>query len=238
MARKLWFLFSFLVMGLSQPAAAQHAELGDAEVRASGEAYVNAIRFRGIDHNVAYFDPSRPAPPLETNQALTSERDTEDEGPAGRLTFEGVRVSSLVIASIVLLGIVYLFVEFGGRLPVSFLRGPSDGTKQDRHGRSSHGADSHQPLAIDAVLKMTDRRAALVALCKTLLARAVSAEGVLLQDSWTDRDALRSVPRSFAGRDALQALVFASERVQFGGRDVTEDEFRGHVAELRPLWNA
>jgi len=235
MARRFWFLFLFLIVGLAPPVAAQHAELDDAEVRASGEAYVNAIRFRGIDRRVVYYDPSSPAPPLETNQALVSDRDKDIEGPAGRLTLEGVRVSSLVIASVILLGVVYLFVVFGGRLPVSFLRNPGADGKEDRRRQSENGADDHKPLAINAVLKMTDRRAALVALCKTLLARAVSAEGVLLQDSWTDRDALRCVPRSFAQRDALQSLVFASERVQFGGRDVTEDEFRGHLDRLRPM---
>nr|WP_237693212.1 DUF4129 domain-containing protein [Octadecabacter algicola] len=64
----------------------------------------------------------------------------------------------------------------------------------------------------------------------------MSAEGVLLQDSWTDRDTLSRVPKNLSNRDALQALVHASERVQFGGRDVSEDEFNEHVARLRPLW--
>lgn len=235
MALRFWFIFLVLILGLAPPVAAQHAELDDAEVRASGEAYVNAIRFRGIDRQVAYYDPSSPAPPLETNQALVSDGDTDIEGPAGRFTLEGVRVSSLVMTSIILLGVVYLFVVFGGRFPVSFLRDPDAGGKEDRRRQSENAVDDHKPLAINAILKMPDRRAALVALCKTLLAQAVSAEGVLLQDSWTNRDALRCVPRSFAHRDALQSLVFASERVQFGGRDVTEDEFRDHLDHLRPM---
>ncbi|MCK0097298.1 DUF4129 domain-containing protein [Yoonia sp. F2084L] len=222
-------------MGFAPPVTAQHAALSEAEVSASGEAYLSAIRLRGVDSRVVYYDPTRPAPPLETTQALQSEREEDADGPAGRLTFEGLRVSTLVIASFILFGIVYLFVVFGGRLPVSFLRNPGDGGKAGHRQRAASKPGDAQPLAIDAVLRMADRRAALVALCKTLLARAVSAQGVLLQDSWTDRDALRSVPRSFAQRDALQALVFASERVQFGGRDVTEDEFRGHLDRLRPM---
>ena len=235
MTCKPWLILSFLFIGLAQPVAAQHTPLGEAEVGASGEAYISAIRLRGVDRNVVYFDPNRPAPPLETSQALQSERNEDADGPAGRLTVEGVRVSTLVIASFILFGIVYLFVVFGGRLPVSFLRNPRDGTKVGHHQRSSTKPGDAQPMAIEAVLRMADKRAALVALCKTLLARAVSAEGVLLQDSWTDRDALRCVPHSFAQRDALQALVFASERVQFGGRDVTEDEFCGHLSRLRPM---
>ena len=34
---------------------------------------------------------------------------------------------------------------------------------------------------------------------------------------------------------ALRALVLDSERVQFGGRDVSEDDFQSHVAAVRPI---
>lgn len=221
-------------MVLAQPLAAQHAALDDVEIRASGQAYLEATRLRGIDKNVAYYDPSRPAPPLETRAALGAARDVDPDALSGRVTSEGVRVSSLLIASILLFGIIYIFVVFGGRIPVSFSRNPSDRKASDlKQAPAGHGAA--RPMAIETILQMSDRRTALVALCKTLLARAVSAQGVLLQDSWTDRDALRSVPRSFAQHAELRALVYASERVQFGGRDVTEDEFRHHVAALRPM---
>ncbi|MEL6640917.1 MAG: DUF4129 domain-containing protein, partial [Pseudomonadota bacterium] len=86
-----------------------------------------------------------------------------------------------------------------------------------------------------AILNMADRKLALVALCKGLLARVVAAEGVLLLKSWTDRDTLRRVPQNHPHREALQALVLDSEKAQFGGRDVTEEDFRAHVARLRPL---
>lgn len=236
MKRMLWVIILGLIAGFAQVGAAQHVQLSEAEMNASGESYAEAIRFRGIDNDVAYFDPSQPPPPLETQAALQSEREEQDRGTDVGATFELGEVSMFVIASIILFAIAYLFVAFGGRLPVSFARNPENGEGQDRGRILNTRKATAVPLAIEAVLRMADRRIALVALCKNLLVRVVSAEGILLQDSWTDRDALRRVPRDFAQRDALQSLVFASERVQFGGRDVTEDEFRDYVTKLKPLW--
>ena len=75
-----------------------------------------------------------------------------------------------------------------------------------------------------------------MALSHHLIAKVITAQGVLLQRSWTARDAMRRIPRDFDHREALQNLVLDSERVQFGGRDVSEDEFRAHVDALRPLY--
>ena len=97
--------------------------------------------------------------------------------------------------------------------------------------------DGAGPANLQAILRMTDRREALVALSQFLLNRVVAAQGVLLQRSWTARDAMRRVPRDFDHRAALYDLVLASERVHFGGRDVTEEEFRAHLDRLRPLYS-
>jgi len=64
---------------------------------------------------------------------------------------------------------------------------------------------------------------------------ALVANGVWMQRSWTARDALRRVPSTQSRRDALQALVLASEFVQFGGRPVSEDAFADHVRQITPL---
>ena len=85
---------------------------------------------------------------------------------------------------------------------------------------------------------MKDRREALIALSRLVLNRVIEAQGILVQRSWTARDALRRVPREFAQRDALQALIRDSERVQFGGRDISEDEFKAHVENTRGLASA
>ena len=231
-----YFICVILVFGQAQTAFSQHVELGAQELQSSGGAYIKETRFRRIANEVVFFDPSRAPPPIETRQSVDRDARNEVNAPNVETSLQGGRVISLLIASLILFGIVYLFIVFGGRLPVSFARNPKAGEKQGNQTSKGTPEKGHVPLNIDAVLRMADRRVALVALCKNLLVRVMSAQGVLLQDSWTDRDTLRRVPDNLSHREALQALVYASEKVQFGGRDVSEDEFKDHVARLKPLW--
>ncbi|MEM1374498.1 MAG: DUF4129 domain-containing protein [Pseudomonadota bacterium] len=215
---------------------AQDAPLDGIEIRPSGQAYADAIRFQRINAEVGYFDPTRPAPELDTSETPRAAPDL-DGGSLFEVA-EGVRISTILICAVLLLGLAYIVVVFGGRLPVSFSRTPEDGSAPAGQGRG--GGDDREdaaPMGLRAILRMTDKREALVALCKSLLARSVAAQGVLFQRSWTDREALRRVPADFEHREALRALVLASEKVQFGGRDVTEAEFEAHVASVRPLWS-
>lgn len=233
---RLYFICVFLVFGQAQTAFAQHVELDAQELRSSGDDYTKEIRFRRIASEVVFFDPSQPPPAIETRQSVERDVRVGVDALDVETTFQRGRIISLLIASVILFGIIYLFIIFGGRLPVSFASAPEGGEKQGSRTSSGIPAKGHVPLNIDAVLRMTDRRLALMALCKSLLARVMSSEGVLLQDSWTDRDTLRRVPDNLSQREALQALVYASEKVQFGGRDVSEDEFKEHVTRLQPLW--
>lgn len=224
-----------LLIGLSVPVAAQHVALDAPEIRPSGEAYVQSIRFRGIQADVTFFDPSEPPPPLET-------RETPDEPETGETSQlavddESARLAVIVIAALFILALAYLVARFGGRLPVSFSRKPDDaGDPRSNQHTVSTTADEHLPTSLEAILAINDRREALVALCRNLLASTVAAQGVLFQRSWTDREALARIPTNFDHREALQTLVFASEKVQFGGRDVSDEEFRDHLGKLRPLW--
>lgn len=224
-----------LAVGLALPQAglAQHAELDPLVVQPSGEAYLRATRLRGLDREVAYFDPTRPPPPLETRQSVETARDGINPNASN-----GLQTGALVAASAIMLLVAYMVITFAGGFSVSFARGPERGDGRRRRQQKGTAEIGPAPMGLDAIVKMSDRRDAIVALCKALLARVVGAEGVLLDGSWTDRETLSRVPHGHPHRDALQELVFASERVQFGGRDVTEDEFIAHVSRLRPLWTA
>jgi hypothetical protein len=240
---KPWLIVVLLAC-FTQAGAAAPVALGQPDLTASGQAYDRVIRLRGIERDVTYFDPMAPPPSLKTGRAPG-----QTGGPSGGLadrtrvlegldfvTLDGVRITLFILAAVMLFGITYIFIAHGGRLPVSFARDIRDETSLRRGGVSEAQGHGSAPLRVDAILRMKDRKLALVALCKSLLARAVAAEGVLLQDSWTDRDALRHVPQNLQQHEALQQLVFASERVQFGGRDVTEEEFSNHVSRLETLW--
>ena len=102
--------------------------------------------------------------------------------------------------------------------------------------RGAGGAASLPPLAdLTAILQTSDRQRALVMLAQTALVRTVAANGVLLQPSWTMRDALRHIPAEQTHLEALRSLVATGERVLFGNREVSEVEFQAHVAGIRPL---
>lgn len=228
----------YFLIGLPFLAVAQERALEAWEMRASGEAYANAIQFRGIDADVVYYDPAGAAPEFETRVTPQSPREDRDEGQRS-VSVETLRSIVVVIAALVILGVTYLFVVHGGRLSLAFSRSPEGGGPDRTVAPSASDEATEQGSAtLHAILSMTDRREALVALCRSLLARAVAAQGILFQRSWTDREALRRIPGNYAHKDALRALVLASEKVHFGGRGVTEDEFRMHLAKLEPLWKA
>ena len=92
------------------------------------------------------------------------------------------------------------------------------------------------PDNLDAIARIEDRRLALVTLAQSALICAVRENGLLLQRSWTARDAMRRLPQDMSHRHALRDLVTAGERVLFGGRDVSEADFQDHVDQIRPLF--
>ena len=226
------------IVGFSFFADAQEDASHYVDIRASGEAYAKAIQFRAIDTDVVYYHPSGAAPEFEIRSAPQSSR--EDRGESQRsISFESVRWANVLLACLIILGVTYLFVVHGGRLPFAFSRSPQDGGPDRTIAPSGSDEAAERGSATrDAILSMTDRREALLTLCRSLLARTVAAQGILFQRSWTDREALLHIPGSCIHKDALQSLVLDSEKVHFGGRDVTEDEFRAHLARLEPLWRA
>lgn len=239
MVLRILLVLLLALTGLAAPAAAQQASVEPLEIGPSGEAYLRAIRFRGIDSEVAYFDPTRPAPPLNTSENPRAKPEEEEFDPeAAQRASDTSRTVTMVITVLIVVAILYLFVKFGGAGSISFGRTPDNSARRDGRGMSVDGVgDGAGPANLQAILRMTDRREALVALSQFLLNRVVAAQGVLLQRSWTARDAMRRVPRDFDHRAALYDLVLASERVHFGGRDVTEEEFRAHLDRLRPLYS-
>ncbi|MBD1546860.1 DUF4129 domain-containing protein [Roseibium aggregatum] len=220
-------LFSFL--GLSAPSYGQEAVRESLEIGDAGKAYLRSIRLRGIDSDVAYFAPSAPPPDLDIKQEPVKpkpERDgfqTAIDWPTG------------LIAGAVLIVIAYIFLRFGGGIAVSLRR---DAQNPDRkHGRSplATPAWAERLGSYQEIVGMKDRRRALVLLTQKVLASVVAANGVLMQRSWTGREALQHIPATWTQRDILRSLVLASERVQFGGRDVSEHEFREHVFACRQI---
>lgn len=197
----------------------------------SGADYLGALRFKGLDTDVRYFDPTRPAPPLETNAAPEPvERLKSDEF---HLSLDG----SERIAAIVLLAVLLLIILLSlGRIgtAVSFRRETKDAARASEASTDGNLAEERLP-DLDAILRLADRREALVRLAQLALTRCLNAQGVLFQRSWTQREALRKLPVGQPHLNELKALVLDSERVNFGHRSVGDGELEGHVDRMRPL---
>jgi hypothetical protein len=213
-------------------ARAQDVTAQPLEMQPSGEAYLKSLGYRGVETDVGYYDPTGVLPPLDTQQ--------EPPKPLVPVDVEveispTVRVVTVTLAAAVLIGVLLIFLKFGAGLTLS-LEGDVQNPARSRRLRGQTSlADIGPPADLQAILRTPDRRRALVMLVQAALARTVTANGVLLQPSWTMRDTLRHIPKGQAHLDALRALVMAGERVLFGNRDVSEEEFQAHVAMVRPL---
>jgi hypothetical protein len=202
------------------------------DIQPSGEAYLKSLGYRGIETDVGYFDPTGAVPALDTQQEPAKPPKPADAETDIAPT---ARIVTMALAAAVLIGVVLLFLKFGVGLTLS-LEGDVQNPARSRRLRGAQSlADIGPPADLQAILRTSDRRRALVMLVQAALARTVTANGVLLQPSWTMRDTLRHIPKGQAHLDALRSLVMAGERVLFGNRDVTEEEFQAHVALVRPL---
>lgn len=235
----IFFTLLILIAPLSRPMA-QEAVREPVEIGESGKDYLKSLRFRGIGTDVAYFDPTAPAPELKTDQKPGAPDDTsrEEDGSSSSGGSTSTRWATGLVMALVLAGIAYLFLRFGGNMAVSLKRDAGNVGRNRQRGPVEAPAWATKTGSLEDILRMSDRRQALIQLMRKALATTVSANGILMQRSWTARDALHHLPASQSYLDRLRDLVLASERVQFGGRDITEEEFRSHVDNCRPLLGA
>ncbi|MBN9673382.1 DUF4129 domain-containing protein [Roseibium aggregatum] len=231
---RLFVLFPvFLILGIPAQASAQEAVREPLEIGESGTAYLRSTRLRGIDSDVAYFDPTAPAPDLKTEQQPQKRPGEDDESEDG--SPDTPRWIAGLIAATILAALAYVVLRFGGTIAVS-LRSDAQNPGSGRHRPDIEApAWASKLSSFDEILRMKDRRRALVLLTQKALAATVTANGILMQRSWTARDALRHIPEKQNRLDLLRTLVFRAERVQFGDRGVTEDEFQDHAARCREL---
>lgn len=213
-------------------AGAQEVTAQPLEIQPSGEAYLKSLGYRRIETDVGYYDPTGALPALETEQEPAQPK-TSAEGDSA--LSPPSRTMLLLLAAATLIGVLLVFLQFGAGLTFS-LEGEVQNPSRSRRLRGQQSlADIGPPADLQAILTTADRKRALIMLVQAALSRTIAANGVILQPSWTMRDTLRHIPKAQAHLDALRALVLAAERVLFGNRDVSEEEFQAHVAKVRPL---
>ena len=218
-------------------ASAPHAQATEAEpleITDSGKAYLEAIG-RRVDSNVAYFDPTRDAPELRTDIRPNAAARRADREPLRILDFDIERWQVNLVFGLILAAIAYFIIRNAGSVSIMSRR-VRDADSSISRTRSPVADTPEMPKSLSAILANKNRADALVQLARATLARAAQANGLLLQRSWTARDALRRIPRDQSHLGAIRALVHAAERVQFGGYPISEEEFRTHVEAAGPLF--
>lgn len=241
-------LVTVLCLSVAQPLFAQplfaQSVLDDRpHVSHSGSDYQRAVRFRGIDTDATYYDPLEPLPPLKVDERLgrPATQDGPDGTPRGEAAADWTAERGVIaaVAAAILFALAYLVLRHGGSLAVSLKREAANPARTSGAARAQGGLpDEAVPDSLEEVLRIGDRQRALIVLARSALARVLGAHGVLLQKSWTARDALRHIPAGQEHVAGLRRLILASERVHFGGRTVSEGEFDEIVAEVRPLFGA
>ena len=220
-------------IGGSSAAAQERALEVPAQTQSSTD-YTRSIRLRGIDHEVIYFDPEAPAPPLSTDYSTPEPQEGDDLGEVIGQTRTAFNFLGWIAAGILAV-IIYVFIRSGGAMSLS-LQKTAENTSTATRIRESAEVIGDDPLAgFDAILAMPDRRDAIVALTRRALSDCLAAQGVLPQRSWTARDALRRLRLPPESLSLLRALVLDSERVQYGDRPMTDAIFESHVSAIRPI---
>ncbi|MES0864531.1 hypothetical protein ABLN87_19445 [Ruegeria sp. SCPT10] len=220
--------FSACFLCASPPANAQEATLSRPDLSASGQDYLKAVRYRGIDTDVLYFDPTKPAPPLDTDFT------PQAENQPVQLSADSRWIVGLVSA-IALIFLALFIHNSASKTSVSFRRSSDNTRRKGRHGDPEAAINGEEMPDLDALLRLKDRDLAVTGLAQLALSRCLAANEVLFKRSWTHREALRSMPQNLWYIPDLRALVLESERVNFGHHSISEDDFDALLSRIRPV---
>jgi hypothetical protein len=215
----LWLCLSLVPSGLpARELAPETFKTGP-----SGAAYLDSVRYRAVETEVQFYDPTGGLPSLETREDLPGSTQTVD-----------LRFVSALVTTAILAGLAVLVWIASGSFSLSLQQDTQNATRRPLD-RSARTVRDGIPADLRTILAMADRQRALVLLAQAALARTIAANGVLLQPSWTIRDMLSHIPTGQAHFDALRSLAMAGEGVLFGDCGVSEAEFQARVASIRPL---
>lgn len=225
---RLAFVLFFLTAAPTVMAQSDIPRPLDVEMTPTGEAYLDAVRWRWLQAEITYFDPDRAAPPLDV--AARIPRD-----PSVPVSERQVDWTTTLIGLAIIMAILALILRFGNFSVIGIRREDDDApARVDQSGMRDMGEDRIE--ALEAIRAIADRGEALNRLLAAALALAARAADLRIDPSWTVRDALRRIPRSWPFRNALSQLARDAELAHFGGRAVTEDQLERHLQAMVPVF--
>lgn len=210
------------------PAIAQEVTLSRPDLSASGQDYLKAVRYRGIDTDVLYFDPTKPAPPLDTNFT------PQTENQHVQLSADSRWIVGAISAAVLIFLALFIY-NSAGKTSVSFRKSSHNARSKGQHNRYNATQEAEEITDLEALLRLKDRDLAVTGLAQLALSHCLAANEVLFKRSWTQREALRSMPQNLWYISDLRALVLESERVNFGHHSISENDFDALLARIRPV---
>lgn len=208
-----------------QPALAQ-ASCTDCTSR-----YLEVAERRRVQAEIDYLNPGDP---LDLDRAAIRERRNRPRDGEREPLWEmpTSRWSRLFISVVVLAGLAVVFLQNASGGLVSLGRSPKDAGKPARKAvapRAARDSADALPTSEAAFLarieQMDDRREALHLLAGRLLAAAAAETDINPGRSWTARESLRALPKSWVNLGDLRHLIRQAELAWFGGREVTDTVF-------------
>lgn len=215
---------------IALPAAPSFGQTDDPTL--SGQAYLDAVRSRGIQAEIAYApDDIAPQP-----EAPEPEQPADPESTADP---DAVRWIVLGLFATILLFLVALAARNGVGVGIAFGgRSKEAPSRREKSGRRSPGPPA--PVTPGEVFltelgAMADRREALHRLLVRALANSATLTGLRPGRSWTARDVIRALPEGWPHLPALRQIVGQAEIAWFGGRDVGADALATCLERARPI---
>jgi hypothetical protein len=217
------FLFAFWLGGA---AAAQDQTTFLDPPRDPDSAYLDAVAGR-VSTDIRYVD--------ETNaNFLTGDRPTQ-RVDIPRQGFEGGNYGTLLVI-VVVVALLFIFLKFGagGML----LRADPSAPKKPRKRAKAWGLTAAEKSAGDIMAQVrafASRREALIFLLRHCLLQAADETQTNFLRVDTEREALARLPESWRRYHQLHALMFQTELVHYGGRDIADDAFEAvlnHGAQI------
>lgn len=146
------------------------------------------------------------------------------------ITFNGYG-AALAVAAVI--GLLLVWLKFGGSGTV-LSREPRADRKSVNAPQSwrisQEDMDVDPPSLLARIAGMGNRTEALILLLRHSLLVAARATDIRFARSDTERSAMDRLPKSWRHHKALQGLLRKTELAHYGGRDVTEDDFRNALA--------
>lgn len=137
---------------------------------------------------------------------------------------------------IVIAALLFIFIKFGAG-GMLLQRDPSAPNKPRKRARAWGLTAQDQSVSdiMTQIRGMASRRDALILLLRHCLLQAADETETNFRRADTEREALSRLPKTWRRHKQLHALMFQTELVHYGGRDIDDDAYEkalGHGAQI------